>query len=161
LNSPIYADGVDQGFYLIGDRQDNAFVPCFTAGTMIATSKGEVAAEALTIGDRVFTRDNGIQDIVWVGQRTLTAEALAAQPKLQPVMVRAGALGPNAPETDLLVSPNHQMLITDRQNELYFNESEVLVAAKHLVHLDGIDRVTAQSDIIYVHIMCAQHEVVL
>jgi hypothetical protein len=76
-------------------------------------------------------------------------------------MVRAGALGPNLPETDLLVSPNHRLLMTGRDNELYFDEQEVLAAAKHLVHLDGVDVVEAISGIQYIHIMFAQHEVIL
>ncbi|MFT4706333.1 MAG: hypothetical protein ACJAXK_002283 [Yoonia sp.] len=161
LTSPIYANGTDQGFYLFADRFDADFIPCFTPGTAIATPRGEVPVEALKVGDKVFTRDNGIQVISWVGGRTLSASDLKKTPKYQPVMVRAGALGPNLPETDLLVSPNHRLLMTGRDNELYFDEQEVLAAAKHLVHLDGVDVVEAISGIQYIHIMFAQHEVIL
>lgn len=40
-------------------------------------------------------------------------------------------------------------------------QDEVLVAAKHLVHLDGVRVLGAHADVTYVHFMCAQHEVVL
>lgn len=161
LNSPIYGTGTSQGWNLFGDRFAADFVPCFTPGAMIATPKGEVAVENLRVGDRVFTRDHGIQDIAWVGGRKLTAAELAKTPSYQPVMVRAGSLGPNLPETDLLLSPNHKLLMSGRDNELYFEENEVLVAAKHITHLKGVDLVEAASGIEYIHVMFAQHEVIL
>lgn len=46
-------------------------VACFTPGTGIATPKGEVAFERLKKGDRVLTRDNGIQTIRWIGRKKL------------------------------------------------------------------------------------------
>ncbi len=162
LVSPIYAQGnTGQGYNLFGDRFAEGFVPCFTPGAMIATPKGEVAVEKLRAGDRVFTRDNGIQEIVWVGGRDLSAADLAQNAAFQPVMVRAGALGPNLPETDMVLSPNHRILIIGRDNELYFEENEVLVAAKHLVHMDGVDVVQAAAGVQYIHMMFARHQVVL
>lgn len=141
-------------------REIERIAICFTPGTMIATPRGEIAVETLQPGDKIFTRDNGIQDIVWSGARTLSGAELAQTPKFAPVFIRAGALGPNTPEDDLLVSPNHRMLIVGHIAALYFEENEVLVAAKHLTHLDGIDQVGA-SGVTYIHMMCAQHEVVL
>jgi hypothetical protein len=162
LNSPIYGARVNgRGYNLNADRQDSNFIPCFTPGTAIATPRGEVAVELLAVGDKVFTRDNGIQKILWMGGRKVTPKDLAQTPGLQPVMIQAGALGPNLPETDLLVSPNHRILMAGGNNALYFEESEVLAAAKHLVHLDGIDVVEAVSGVEYIHIMFASHEVVL
>ncbi len=135
-------------------------VICFTPGTAIATPKGEVPVQDLQPGDRVLTRDNGIQELVWVGGRELTQLDLRRTPGLQPVLIRAGSLGPNVPERDVLVSPNHRMLVTEPRAALYFEDSEVLAAAKHLTSLDGIDQV--QMDTVrYVHLMCARHEVVL
>lgn len=161
LNSPVYGTGPTQGFNLIGDRFAADFVPCFTPGAMIATPRGEVAIEELRVGDRVFTRDHGIQDIAWIGGRKLTVTELAKMPNYQPIMVRAGALGPNLPETDLLLSPNHRLLMSGRDNELYFEENEVLAAAKHITHLKGVDVVEAKMGIEYIHVMFAQHEVIL
>jgi len=161
LDSPIYGTGASQGFNLFGDRFDADFVPCFTPGTAIATPRGEVSVETLKVGDKVFTRDNGIQEIKWVGGRKLSPADLSKMPRYQPVMIRAGALGPHLPETDLLVSPHHRVLMSSRENELYFEETEVLVAAKHLVHIDGVDVVDAVGGVDYIHIMFAQHQVIL
>lgn len=135
-------------------------VPCFTPGTMIATAKGERPVEELVVGDRIITRDNGIQEIRWVGAHDMTGSELEAATHLRPVLIRKGALGNNQPERDMMVSPNHRMLVSNDSNALYFEEREVLVAAKHLVDREGIDIVEVSSTT-YVHIMFDQHEVIL
>ncbi|MCP4821278.1 MAG: type I secretion protein, partial [Shimia sp.] len=139
---------------------ENIEIVCFTPGTKILTPMGEVMVENLSEGDLVVTRDNGLQAIRWAGSRSLSAAELAARPELRPVMIRQGALGANQPERDMMVSPNHRMLLVSVQAELLFEEREVLVAAKHLTHLDGVEVVNVD-DVTYVHIMCEQHEVVL
>ena len=161
LISPIYGNGATQGWNLLADRFAADFIPCFTRGAIIATPRGEVAIETLRRGDRVFTRDHGIQEIAWIGGRELSVAELEKTLSYQPIMVRAGALGPNLPDCDMVLSPNHRILMTSAQNQIYFDESEVLVAAKHLTHLSGIDQVTARKPIEYIHIMFAQHEVIL
>jgi CshA-type fibril repeat protein len=135
-------------------------IPCFTPGTMIATPKGERAVETLEVGDRIITRDNGIQEIRWLGKTTIPGERLAGETHLHPVLIRKGALGNDLPERDMLVSPNHRLLVANDKTALYFEESEVLVAAKHLTNLDGID-VVEVSEVTYIHFMFEQHEVVL
>ncbi|MEP5154213.1 Ig-like domain-containing protein [Planktotalea sp.] len=135
-------------------------IPCFTPGTMIATPQGERAVEDLQVGDRVITRDNGIQEICWTGSKGLNGAQLAANEQLQPILIQAGALGNNLPERDILVSPQHRMLLTTDKAAMYFEEREVLVAAKHLTMLEGVDRVES-SGTTYIHIMFQQHEVVL
>ena len=135
-------------------------VPCFTPGTLIATPRGEVAVELLKEGDQVITRDNGLQTIRWAGARTMTTEELSEAGKLRPVLIRAGALGKGQPQRDMIVSPNHRVLVNSAQVELMFEEAEVLVAAKHLVGLEGIERL-GNDEVTYIHIMFDQHEVVL
>ncbi len=112
-------------------------VPCFTPGTLIATPKGEVPVENLKAGDRVITRDNGIQEIQWVGARPVTFRELANAPHLAPIHISAGALGNGLPEHDMMLSPNHRVLVANDRTSLYFDEREVLAAAKHLVELEG------------------------
>ena len=135
-------------------------VPCFTPGTLIATPRGEVPVEELQEGDRVITRDNGMQQIRWKGSRHLRGEELLKARHLQPVLIRKGALGYGLPERDMVVSPNHRMLINNDKTALYFEDREVLVAAKHLTGLDGIERLHAKSTT-YVHFLFDQHEVIL
>jgi hypothetical protein len=135
-------------------------IPCFTPGTLIATAQGERRVEELSVGDRVITRDNGIQQVRWVGHREMSGDELAQAEHLRPVLIRQGALGKGLPERDMLVSPQHRVLISNEQTELYFYEAEVLVAAKHLTDMDGIDVVDV-SGTTYIHVMFDQHEVIL
>lgn len=135
-------------------------IPCFTPGTRIATPKGEVAVEALKVGDTVITRDNGIQEIRWIGKKVLTGAELEARRELLPVMIRKGALGAGLPERDMMVSPNHRMLVSNEKAALLFEEHEVLVAAKHLTRMEGVDVIEAD-EVAYIHVMFDRHEVVL
>ncbi|MDR5652962.1 Hint domain-containing protein [Ruixingdingia sedimenti] len=134
-------------------------VPCFTPGTLIATPKGERPVEDLRPGDKIITRDNGIQEIRWTGRKDMDWKALAANPHLKPVLIRQGSLGHGLPERDMLVSPNHRILVANDRTSLYFDEHEVLVAAKHLVG-EGVNNIESMGTS-YIHFMCDRHEVVL
>ncbi|AHM04973.1 Type I secretion target repeat protein [Roseibacterium elongatum DSM 19469] len=135
-------------------------IPCFTPGALIATPTGEVPVESLREGDKVLTRDNGIQEIRWIGSRTLTRPELQTAPNLRPILIKAGSLGHGLPERDMMVSPQHRVLASGQATQLYFAESEVLVAAKHLVGMEGIDQIDTMRTT-YVHFMFDRHEVVL
>ncbi|MAQ82461.1 MAG: type I secretion protein [Maritimibacter sp.] len=134
--------------------------PCFTPGTLIATIAGPVPVEDLKVGDRVMTRDNGFQEIRWLGSRTLDADDMAAKPHLQPVLVRKGALGNDLPARDMHLSPNHRLLVASEVTALYFEEREVLCAAKHLINNRGVHQ-AQQDQVTYIHFMFERHEVVL
>ena len=133
---------------------------CFVTGTQIATCKGTRAIESLRPGDKVITRDNGIQEVAWAGHREFTATQLDHHEDLRPIRIKAGALGNNTPETDILVSPNHRMLITNDITALVFDERETLVAAKHLLGKRGIERVNTGA-VGYHHVLFEHHEVIL
>lgn len=135
-------------------------IPCFTPGTLIATPKGEVPVESLRAGDRIITRDNGIQEIRWTGQKAMSRADLAANPHLKPVLIRQGSLGNGLPERDMMVSPNHRMLVANDRTALYFDEHEVLVSAKHLITSAGVQTVDSLGTT-YIHFMFDRHEVVL
>ena len=135
-------------------------IPCFTPGTLVATPKGEKLVEDLKVGDKVITRDNGIQELRWIGRRDLNLAELTAAPHLKPVLIKAGSLGQGLPERDMLVSPNHRMLVANERTALYFEEHEVLVAAKHLVDNKGV-KVAESLGTSYLHFMFDRHEVVL
>ena len=127
-------------------------IPCFTRGARIATPDGEVAVEDLRAGDSVWTLDNGAQTIRWIGSKRV-----AAIGPLAPVLIPEGTLGNSR---DIRVSPQHRMLISGWQAELFFGEAEVLVAAKHLV--DGsVIRSVPGGEVEYFHILFDRHEIVL
>ena len=172
----LTGSGVDFISYTSDDREDGIVnfldgstmtfkeienvIPCFTPGTTIATPKGERLVEELREGDRIITRDNGIQEIRWVGRKDISGRDLVNMPHLKPVLIKAGALGNGLPERDMLVSPNHRLLVANDRTQLYFDESEVLAAAKHLVGSAGIIELDVMQTS-YIHFMFDRHEVVL
>ncbi|MEP5729657.1 MAG: Hint domain-containing protein [Sulfitobacter sp.] len=133
---------------------------CFTPGTRIATRRGEKPVQQLKAGDMVLTRDNGEKPLRWVGRRNLNRHELAKMRHHFPILIKAGALGKDVPERDMMVSPNHRMLVTSEIAEMMFGTNEVLVAAKHLVSLDGVETAPV-SKVSYIHLLFDQHEVVL
>lgn len=144
----------------VTQRERSALVPCFTTGTGIATARGVVLVEDLVRGDMIVTRDNGLQELRWVGQKPISHQALAANPELAPIRIKAGAFGDGLPAQDIVVSPNHRMLIAGPGLARSFAETEMLVAAKYLLDRDGVDQV-ATAQVTYHHFMFDRHEVVL
>lgn len=135
--------------------------PCFVRGTMIETEFGAIAVENLSEDMRVWTRDNGLQPIRWIGSRRLGADALARNEELKPIRIRAGALGNGTPTQDLIVSQQHRILVRSRIALKMFGSHEVLVAAKQLLQIPGIDIVTDTVEVEYFHFLFDRHEVVL
>ncbi len=147
--------------YLIGDTFIfPGTLICFTKGTRILTTQGEVAVEKLQVGDLVLTVDHGPQAIRWIGQRSLSAGGLAAVPHLRPIQIEPDALGPGVPNQRLSVSPQHRCLVRSRIAERIAGEAEVLVAAKHLIGTPGIAEARPGNGVIHFHMLFDRHELV-
>lgn len=140
--------------------QQTRGVICFTPGTGIATPDGPVAVEDLYPGDKVLTKDNGPQEILWMGLRQVTGARMHALGGLRPIRIRAGALGGDQPQPDLLVSPEHRVLLTGRKAEMLFNTPEVLVRAVDLVDDRKVIVDHAATEVVYIHLLLANHEVI-
>ena len=134
-------------------------VICFTPGTMILTPRGPVPVEDLRAGDRVQTKDSGPQEIRWTGSRYMTGARLFAMPRLRPVRIRPGAFGIGEPDSEIVVSPEHRMVVKGVVARALFNTPEVLVAARDLLNGDSVVLDTAARDVTYHHLMLPRHEV--
>lgn len=160
----------DTEMWVVHHSLDNVHAPstgpssggviCFTPGTRIETPDGPRLVEELREGDRVATRDNGDEDIQWIGTRRMTGARLFALPKLRPVRIRAGALGVERPEEELLVSPEHRMLIKGDVARALFNTDEVLISAKDLINNDTISVDLAAREVTYIHLLLPRHQII-
>ena len=132
------------------DYRDN--IICFTAGTAIQTPSGERRIESLKAGDLVLTLDHGPRPIRWIGHKTVRATGALA-----PIRFQKGSIGNTR---DLLVSPQHRMLVGGYLTQLHFGETEVLAPAKSLVDELGVT-VAYGGMVTYYHMLFDTHEIVL
>jgi hypothetical protein len=123
---------------------------CFCAGTRILTQRGEVAVEALRVGDPVVALvHGGLLPVRWIGQRRVRPLHYRNPDHAHPVRVQAGAFGPNMPHRDLWLTPGHRVLVDG-----------------HLVRIDTLlnDATIAQveQDEVWVwHVELDRHDVLL
>jgi hypothetical protein len=149
LESSTSGDGFAQSF-LLGDE-----APCFAAGTCIATARGEVAVEAIGVGDMVRVllgggpQGSGFSEVIWVGRREVDCARHPHPRKVWPIRIAAGAFGPDRPHTDLFLSPDHAVYLED-----------VLIPIKHLINGSTIVQIPMQH-VTYHHLELAQHDVLL
>lgn len=135
-------------------------VICFASGTNIQTPDGPKPIQELAEGDKLLTKDDGAQEILWIGRRRMSGARLHAMPHLRPVRIRAGALCEGEPDADLLVSPEHKLLIKGAAAKALFNTPEVLVAAKDLVNDRTVLVDHSLQEVTYIHMMLERHQVV-
>ena len=155
----VMRTAIDRSPAAIGARVTGGMI-CFTPDTCLATQVGPRRIQTLQQGDRVLTRDNGPQEVLWVGYRRMTGARLHVMPHLRPIRFRAGAMGRGRPDMDLLVSPQHRMLVTGAAAQALFNTPEVLVAAENLVNDHSITVDHTVREVIYIHVLLGQHNVI-
>jgi len=124
--------------------------PCYCTGTRILTDSGEVAVEALGIGDVVVTASGQHRPIRWIGTRSYIGRFANTNPAVLPVCVKAGALADGIPTRDLWVSPDHALYL-----------DSVLIPAEHLVNGTTILKAERVEGVTYWHIELDSHDVLL
>ena len=161
-NQSLYLNGNTDTFTFPGDDSDLPIyeIPCFGRGTLLTKDDGVIAVEDICVGDEIMTRDHGLQSVRWVGCKKIDQFILAANKNLRPIRISAGALGNNTPSQDLIVSPQHRVLVRSKIAQKIFGTNEILVAVKQLLQIDGIEIARDLDEIEYYHILFDQHEVV-
>ncbi len=149
----------ENGDWVVGPINEGT-IPCFLAGTLIATKRGEVAVEDLRPGDMAVVRDGGLAPIRWIGSvRTNAREGWFEQNA--PIRIPKGSMGRNMPARDLYVSPNHRIWMRDASFEVVFTEREVLIPAKHLVGWNGVEQVNYVPEPEYFHLLFDSHQIIM
>jgi len=131
----------------VGESSSTA---CLMSGTMIRTADGEVPVEALEIGCLVLTNDGNAKSVRWLGRQTVSV--LFSDPlRVLPIRIKAGALGDDTPSRDLLLSPDHGILI-----------GASLIQAGALVNGTSIVREHRVSSVFcYYHVELDSHSLIL
>ncbi len=140
------------------NKDDHDFV-CFGPGALIDTPTGPVRMDRLRRGDRVTTLDSGPQPIRWIGKRRLRFDP-RPHPG-QPVRIAKGAFGPGLPHRDMLLSPNHRVLMRTAPTHALHDPLGALAPAKALTRLPGVRPLTERRMITYFTLLLPRHEVIV
>jgi hypothetical protein len=122
---------------------------CYAAGTLIRTTCGEIAVEQLHEGALVLTLSGHAQPVVWIGHRHVDFRNHPNRLRVLPIRILADAFGPGRPQRDLVLSPDHAVLVED-----------VLIPIRHLVNGTTIARIDCD-EVMYYHIELPRHDVLL
>jgi Hint domain len=146
---PAQDFGGRQFQYTVTGGGTNLTIPCFAAGTRIATSRGPVAVERLREGDEVITVSGAREAIKWIGHRRVDCRRHPSPERVWPVRIAAHAFGEGRPQRALMLSPDHSVFVEG-----------VLIPIKFLVNDATIAQVELDS-IHYYHLELERHDVVL
>ncbi|MBS0639616.1 MAG: Hint domain-containing protein [Proteobacteria bacterium] len=120
------------------------------AGTLIDTPTGAVPVEILQRGDLVITSTGITRPVQWLGRQTVST-VFGDPLRVLPIRIKAGALCDNLPVRDLLVSPDHALLVDD-----------ILIQAGALVNgLSIVQEEDVPTSFVYYHVELADHSLLL
>jgi hypothetical protein len=139
--------GGNNGHAIVTNYSDTI---CFMAGTLIQTPSGDVPVETLKRGDLVLTHQGDEVPVDWLGVQTVSMK-FADKTRVLPIRIRTGALAKNVPSRDLLVSPDHALLVEG-----------ALIQAGALINGTSIVRETnVPTTFVYYHVEVENHSLVL
>jgi hypothetical protein len=122
---------------------------CFGHGTLLLTTRGEVAVQNLCENDMVLTASGEQRQIKWIGHRITNCLRHPRPQDVYPVRVSAGAFGAGVPRRDLVLSPDHSVYI-----------DSVLIPVRYLLNGATIVQNFTET-IIYWHIELDSHDLLM
>jgi antigen 43 len=126
---------------------------CYVNGTRIRTQRGDVAIEAIAPGEQVVVLRGGhevLEAVKWVGFSVIDLARHAHREDAAPIRVRKDAIAENQPVADLLLSPEHCLVIGGH-----------CVPAKMLVNGGSIVAERNHAPFTYYHIELEKHGILL
>ncbi len=124
-------------------------VVCYAAGTSILTELGERLVDDLAQGDCVMTL-SGSARVQWVGRRRINLLSHPRPEWVQPVRITRHAVADDVPHRDLMVSPDHGILVDG-----------TLICARQLINGTTIRQVEGWASVTYFHVELAAHAILL
>jgi hypothetical protein len=146
--------GYNPGGYLAGLGAEMLTIteetaPCYSKGTYILTPSGEVAVEALRVGETVSTLE-GTEIVRWIGRRRIDLSRHPRPETAAPIRIECGAFMDNVPHRDLLVSPDHAIYVDGK-----------LICARQLVNGTTIRQEKGLASVEYFHVELGAHSILL
>ncbi len=126
--------------------------PCFAAGTLVWTPRGDVSVETLKTGDLVVTASGETRPVKWIGHADVDFRAMPHASDSLPIRIAADAFGPGRPSQDLVLSPGHSVCVRVL--------GEVLIPVGCLVNGSTIAQIEVDT-IAYWHVELESHDVLI
>ncbi len=126
---------------------------CYLSGTQIRSARGEVDVDSIREGDEVTVRRDGqdvLEPVRWVGYSSVDLARHAHVEDAAPIRIRANAIAQKQPVRDLLVSPEHCLVMDG-----------YCVPAKLLVNGGSIVSERDHAPFTYYHIELDRHGILL
>nr|WP_275116189.1 Hint domain-containing protein [Aliiroseovarius subalbicans] len=123
--------------------------PGVAKGTPVETPTGPRLIERLRLGDLVTTA-TGHRPVRWITRREVPARG-----GFRPILIRAPYFGLSR---DILVAPDHRVVVAGAEAEYLFGEDSVLVEARHLVDGQAVMRTAGGGTLWYYHVLLDTHE---
>jgi len=118
-----------------------------SVGTPIMTSCGERFIEDLKSGDRLLTKDLGMQTVKCIGFRDVD---LLSAPQKSPIHIPVGTFGSDRPGRDLYLAPNQRIALRHQMFDVLFSAREVLISAKDLLGIGNVRQISGLRAVTYV-----------
>ena len=127
--------------------------PCYMMGSQIRAARGDVDIETLDVGEQVVVVREGqevLEPVKWIGRSAIDLASHAHVEAAAPIRIRANAIAENQPVRDLLVSPEHCLVLDGR-----------CVPAKTLVNGGSIVSERNHAPFTYYHLELENHGILL
>ncbi|MBS0638326.1 MAG: Hint domain-containing protein [Proteobacteria bacterium] len=136
--------------YVTSAQQTFAYLSCFVRGTLLSTPDGERAVETLQAGDMVLTASGAARPVKWLGRRVVKASRHVFAGRIAPVRVCRAAFADGVPARDVLLSPDHAVLVDGK-----------LIPVRQLVNGASVLLEPHQPEVEYFHVELDTHDVLL
>jgi Hint domain len=126
---------------------------CYMNGVRIRTERGDVAVEAITLGEEVVVLRDGqeiLERVKWIGRGKVDLSRHARTDDSAPICIRPGAIADNQPIRALYLSPEHCLIIDG-----------LCVPAKFLVNGGTITSERDHAPFTYYHIELERHGILI
>jgi antigen 43 len=128
-------------------------ITCFMSGARIRAARGDVAVNTIAVGEEVVVMRNGqesLEPVKWVGRSHIDVAHHANPEEAAPIRFRKDAVAENQPARDLVVSPEHCLIIDG-----------LCVPAKLLVNGGSIVSERDHAPFTYYHLELEQHGILI
>ena len=110
----------------------------FGPNTLIEGDREFLPVGRICEGDLIMTLEHGLLPVRLVAIETFWMGRVAQNPMARPICISRGCLGQESPWRDLVVSPDHKVLVSGWTAYHFFGADEAEIPAVSLLRVEGV-----------------------